>query len=148
MTAKTQQEALDALVRTGQQIETATARYSSGGAAVKAQAARDMAAAFASRATIYRQLPTLYSGRRPARWLAQLANSDAAMAMDSLTEEWRMRAERHQAEADAIERQALPMFESQPAAGRYPVQSRIRATSPVTGESNRKRFTALDGGQR
>jgi hypothetical protein len=147
MTAKTQQQALDALVRAGQQIETATARYSSGGEAVKAGAARDIAAAMAERATIYRQLPKLYSGRRPARWLAQLASSDAAMAMDYLAEEWRMRAERHQVEAERIERAALPAF-ADDGMTYVPGRGRVRATSPVTGESNRKRFTSLNGGQR
>jgi hypothetical protein len=107
-----------------------------------------MAAAFASRATIYRQLPTLYSGRRPARWLAQLASSDAAMAMDLVAEEWHMRADRHQAEADAIERQALPVF-ADDGMTYVPGYGRVRRPAPVTTAAGvRAGLHALDGGQR
>ncbi len=109
-TTRTQADALDALTAAGVRIERAAERYATGGEAVKAQAARTIAAAYTDRAAIYRQLPKLYSGRRPARWLAVIGSADAALAMELLGEEWRMRADRHDAEAARIERQALPAF--------------------------------------
>jgi hypothetical protein len=156
MTVKTQQEALDALQRAAGRIEHATARYSSGGEAVKATAAAIIASAMTERATIYRQLPKLYSGRRPARWLAQLASSDAAMAMDYLAEEWRMRAERHQAEAERIARAALPVF-ADDGMTYVPGRGRVRRDQDHgmgefvqrTNDGVRAaRLRALDGGQR
>lgn len=146
MSIRTQAEALDALTATTARIESLTATYSSGGAAIQARAARQLSDTFRDRAAIYRLLPKLYSGRRPTRWLATLSSADAAMANDMLTETWRLRSDAHQAEADRIERQALPAFGD--GMEYVPGRGRIRAVSPVTGESNRKRFTALDGGQR
>ncbi|HEV8164525.1 MAG TPA: hypothetical protein VGR74_08775, partial [Actinomycetota bacterium] len=96
--------------RAGGRIEHASTRYEGGGAATKAAAASIIAEAMAERASIYRQLPKLYSGRRPARWVAAIAFGDAAMAMDATAETWRRIADRHRAEAEAIERAALPAF--------------------------------------
>jgi len=111
MSITTQEQALIALTTTTGRVEHLTDRYDSGGAAMKARAARLLADTFAERASIYRQLPKLYSGRKPARWLAQLASSDAALAMELQAESWGQRADAHQAEADRIEQAALIVFD-------------------------------------
>jgi hypothetical protein len=149
MTIRNQAQALDALTRAAGRIEHSAARYSSGGAATKAAAAGIIAEAMAERASIYRQLPKLYSGRRPARWLAQIASSDAALAMDMQAQEWRMRADRHQAEAEAIERAALPAF-ADDGLTFVPGRGRVRQPAPVTDEPNvrPRELRALNGGQR
>lgn len=136
MNIRTQRQALDALAHAGSVIDVQTRKYATGGAAVKAAAARGLAKAYAERASIYRVLPKLYSGRSATRWLAVISSADSALAMESLAEEWRLRADRHQAEAEQIERQALPAFADD---GMEYV--------PGRGRVRRAGLVALDGGQ-
>lgn len=146
MSITTQEGALDALRTTCTAIGRQTTRYDTGGAAVKAAAATELAGLFTAMAVIYDQLPSLYSGRRPARWLATMASGDAAELNRQRADDWTLRAHADQAKAEAIERQALPAFGD--GMEYVPGRGRVRATSPVTGESNRGSLRALDGGQR
>jgi len=110
MSITTQEQALATIRATATRLGQLTDRYDSGGAAVKAQAARDMAAAFTVLATVYGQLPKLFSGRRAAPALVDFAAADAAELNQRRAEEWGRQAEVDQAKADAIERQAAPVF--------------------------------------
>jgi hypothetical protein len=148
MSITTQEGALEALRATATAIGRQVTRYDSGGAAVKAAAATELAGLFAAEAAIYDQLPKLYRrGHGATRWLTAMAALDAAELNRRRAEEWTARAIADQAEADAIERQALPAF-ADDGMVYVPGRGRIRATGPVIGDSNRKRFTGLDGGQR
>jgi hypothetical protein len=151
MSITTQEEALATIRATAHRIGQLTDRYDSGGAAVKAQTARDMAAAFTVLATIYGRLPKLFSGRRAGPSLVFFASADAAELNTHRAEEWSMRADADQAKADAIERQALPVFADD---GMEYVPGRGRVIRPRGGQLNRHNtgataaLRALDGGQR
>lgn len=149
MIVKTQEEALATIRATAHRIGQLTDRYDSGGAAVRAQTARDMSAAFASLAVTYGQLPKLFSGRRAGPSLVFFASADAAELNERRAEEWAMRADADQAKADAIERAALPAFADDEMTY-VPGRGRVRAVSPLTGvgESSRTELRALNGGQR
>lgn len=140
MSIRTQEEALETIRATAHRIGQLTDRYDSGGAAVKAQTARDMAAAFTVLATAYGQLPKLFSGRRAAPSLVFFASADAAELNERRAEEWSLRADADQAKADAIERQALPAFASDHGMGQF-----VQKTNDGV---RRARLRALDGGQR
>lgn len=145
----TQEGALDALRTTCTAIGRQVTRYDTGGAAVKAAAARELAGLFTALAVIYDQLPKLYSGRKPARWLAEMAARDAAELNRQRADEWTLRAHADQAKADAIERQALPVF-ADDGMEFVPGRGRVRAISPLTGAGERTRaeLRAMNGGQR
>lgn len=153
MSITTQDGALDALRATCTAIGRQVTRYDTGGAAVKAAAALELAGLFTAMAVIYDQLPKLYSGRRPARWLAAMASADAAELNRQRAADWRLRADADQAKADWIERQALPAFADDgmtyvPGLGRV---RRQRLTDGATGEQmdvrSRARLRWLEGGQ-
>lgn len=135
MPIRTQEEALETIRAIAHRVGQLTDRYHSGGAAVRAQTARDMSTAFATLAAVYGQLPKLFTGRRAAPSLVFFASSDAAELNERRAEEWSMRADADQAKADAIERAALPGFTDD-------------GMTYVPGRGRVRELRALDGGQR
>lgn len=111
MTITTQDGALDALHTTSAAVGRQVARYESGGAAVKAAAASELAGLFTAMAVIYEQLPKVYRrGNGAARQLATMASRDAAEMNRRRAQEWTLQAIADQARAEAIEQAALPAF--------------------------------------
>jgi hypothetical protein len=143
MSITTQEGALEALRATATAIGRQVTRYDSGGAAVKAAAATELAGLFTAMAVIYDQLPKVFRGRSSACGLATMASGDAAELNRRRADEWTLRAHADQAKAEEIERQALPAFaddgmEFVPGLGRV---RRQRIADDATGEQmDRLRF--------
>jgi cellulase/cellobiase CelA1 len=123
-TIRTQDQALTELHRLGAIVDHQAQRYAGAGSAIQADAARALAAAFRELAAVYDRVPSLYDGRKAARWLATAAARDAAELNQLRAQQWDHLADAAQAEADRVAKATAALFAEIPGADRHPSAAR------------------------
>jgi hypothetical protein len=116
MKIKTQTEAAEWLDRLAERIEQATERFDkpTTGAHLRAAAAEELTRLYVLRAQVYDQLPALFSGGNTATRIALAGARDGAEWSRRQRNTWHGIAREVRAEADRIEREAAPLFVSEP----------------------------------
>jgi hypothetical protein len=133
-TIKTQAQALAEIHRLSDLVTKLVTRFENGGAAVKADAAGRLATIYREVSAVFGAVPTLYSGRGAARYLAISAARDAATLNLMRAEEWSRLAAYYQAEAQRIARAGEAAFAELAQESRrdtaYPPARRLRSVKP------------------